>query len=276
MENDIVRMLFLRRQRQKKRWKIKTISGAPPLSFKAKAGALKDYRIYGQTSRNLFDYSTVTNGYRITWATGALASDETAIMSDYIPISEGIYRANASFNLIGYDTNKNYIGTYNPNTRSFAKEYGSKTSYYIIANPDVKFVKLLSYSNTDTLGDNTMFCAGSTALPYEPYGELVGDLVAEGEHAGEYKVTVTISNGNDTQIVPIYLPEQIKKVGDEAEYIDYGEQKQHFADGTSVDVELPALPTLSGTNTLSVGTTVKPSGVEITGRIKSGISYDRP
>lgn len=26
---------------------------------------------------------------------------------------------------------------------------------------------------------------------------------------------------------PIYLPEQIKKVGDEAEYIDYGQQKQH-------------------------------------------------
>lgn len=68
---------------------------------------------------------------------------------------------------------------------------------------------------------------------------------------------------------PIYLPEQIRKVGDEAEYIDYGEQKQHFADGTSVDVELPALPTLSGTNTLSVGTEVQPSKVEIKGKIKA-------
>lgn len=109
MENDIVKMLFFQRQRQKKRWKIKTISGAPPLSFKAKAGALKDYRIYGNT-------------------------------------------------------------------------------------------------------------AG---------GEAVGDLEATGEHAGEYKVPVTVSNGADTQTIPIYLTEQIKKVGDEAEYIDYGEQKQH-------------------------------------------------
>ena len=67
---------------------------------------------------------------------------------------------------------------------------------------------------------------------------------------------------------PIYLPEPIKMVGDEAEYVDYKEQKQHFADGTSVDVTLPALPTLSGTNTLSVGTEVQPSGIEIKGRIQ--------
>ena len=65
----------------------------------------------------------------------------------------------------------------------------------------------------------------------------------------------------------IFLSEQIKKVGDEAEYIDYKEQKQYFADGTSIDVTLPALPTLSGTNTLSVGTTVQPSKVYLQGKI---------
>ena len=54
-------------------------------------------------------------------------------------------------------------------------------------------------------------------------GESVGDLVESGEHAGEYLVPVTI-NSNTTSI---YLPHQIRKVGDDAEYIDYGEQKQH-------------------------------------------------
>lgn len=58
-------------------------------------------------------------------------------------------------------------------------------------------------------------------------GESVGDLETTGEHAGEYKVPVTVSNGTDTLTTPIYLPEQIRKVGDEAEYIDYAEQKQH-------------------------------------------------
>lgn len=66
---------------------------------------------------------------------------------------------------------------------------------------------------------------------------------------------------------PIYLPEQIRKVGDEAEHIDYAEQKQHFADGTSVDVTLPALPTVTGTNVLSVGTGVQPSKVIVKGKI---------
>lgn len=58
-------------------------------------------------------------------------------------------------------------------------------------------------------------------------GENVGDLITEGEHAGEYSVPVTVTNGTDTETTNIYLPEQIKMVGDEAEYIDYKEQKQH-------------------------------------------------
>lgn len=58
-------------------------------------------------------------------------------------------------------------------------------------------------------------------------GENVGDLITEGEHAGEYSVPVTVTNGTDTVTTPIYLPEPIKMVGDEAEYIDYAEQKLH-------------------------------------------------
>ena len=72
----------------------------------------------------------------------------------------------------------------------------------------------------------------------------------------------------DVTITNLYLPEPIKMVGDEAEYIDYAEQKQHFADGTSVDVTLPALPTIAGTNTLSVGTEVQPSKVRVKGKLK--------
>ena len=58
-------------------------------------------------------------------------------------------------------------------------------------------------------------------------GESVGDLVTSGDHAGEYSVPVTVTNGTNTVTTPIYLSEPIKMVGDEAEYIDYGEQKQH-------------------------------------------------
>ena len=89
---------------------------------------------------------------------------------------------------------------------------------------------------------NIQFEKGSESTSYEPY-----------------QTPVTTN---------LYLPEQIKMVGDEAEYIDYAEQKQHFADGTSTDVLLPALPTISGTNTLSIGTEVQPSRVYLKGKIK--------
>lgn len=58
-------------------------------------------------------------------------------------------------------------------------------------------------------------------------GESVGNLVTEGEHAGEYCVPVTITNGTESKTNNIYLPEQIRKVGDHAEYVDYRKQKQH-------------------------------------------------
>ena len=68
---------------------------------------------------------------------------------------------------------------------------------------------------------------------------------------------------------PIYLPEQIRKAGDDAEYIDFAEQKMHRIGADDIDVTLPALPTLTGTNVLSVGTAVQPSRVEVKGRIKA-------
>lgn len=56
-------------------------------------------------------------------------------------------------------------------------------------------------------------------------GESVGELVTEGEHAGEYCIPVMVVNGTDTKTTNIYLPEQIRKVEDEFEYIDYKKQK---------------------------------------------------
>ena len=94
----------------------------------------------------------------------------------------------------------------------------------------------------------------SETMPnYEPYG---------------YRVPVTVANGTDTETTNIYLDEQLTKSGDNADYIDYNAQKRYNVDGTFADVTLPALPTLSGINTLSVATSVQPSNIEITGKIK--------
>ena len=68
-------------------------------------------------------------------------------------------------------------------------------------------------------------------------------------------------------ITNIYLPEPIGVSGNNDEYIDYSEQKQHFADGTSQNIKIPALPITAGINTLSIGTTVQPSKIWIQGNI---------
>ena len=88
------------------------------------------------------------------------------------------------------------------------------------------------YFEVEGIPPLTYKAVANTLKDYRIYGntvdgESVGDLETAGEHVGEYKVPVTVSNGADTQTIPIYLTEQIKKVGDEAEYVDYETQKWH-------------------------------------------------
>lgn len=56
-------------------------------------------------------------------------------------------------------------------------------------------------------------------------GESVGDLVtdSQSEHYGEYAIPIT----HNAETANIYLDEPLRKVGNEAEYVDYAEQKRH-------------------------------------------------
>ena len=191
--------------------------------------------------KNLFDYDTIMHGYRIQWSTGAYYADKTAIMSDFISVSENsTYATDTNLYWVCYDTNKQYIGAWNG---SDIVKAGVDAINSMTAISPCKFIRILSFGSKVTpISSTTMLNCGSTALPYEPY------------HA-----PITTS---------IYLPEQIRKVGDEAEYIEYGTQKMYRIGADDLDVTLPVLPTVTGTNVLSVGTEVNPSEVEVTGRIR--------
>ena len=95
------------------------------------------------------------------------------------------------------------------------------SNYSAIVDFEVEGVPPLTYKTIEGTLENYRIY-GNTVN-----GENVGDLITEGEHAGEYSVPVTVTNGTDTETTNIYLPEQIKMVGDEAEYVDYGAQKMH-------------------------------------------------
>ena len=190
--------------------------------------------------KNLFDYDTITHGYRIQWSSGANYADETAIMSDFISVSENsTYATDTKLYWLCYDANKQYIGAWDG---SDIVKSGVDAINSMTAISPCKFIRILSFSSKTTpISSTTMLNCGSTALPYEPY------------HA---PVTTNL-----------YLPEPLRMVGTEADYIDYEEQKEHFADGTSAYVTLPALSAIAGTNIFSIGTTVQPSAVEVKGRI---------
>lgn len=189
---------------------------------------------------NLFDYDTIMHGYRIQWSTGANYADETAIMSDFISVSENsTYATDTNLYWLCYDANKQYIGAWDG---SDIVKSGVDAINSMTAISPCKFIRILSFSSKTTpISRTTMLNCGSTALPYEPY------------HA---PVTTNL-----------YLPEPLRMVGTEADYIDYEEQKENFADGTSAYVTLPALSAIAGTNIFSIGTTVQPSAVEVKGRI---------
>lgn len=260
--------------------RLRRVSGLPPLSYTAKkAGFLTDYRIYGQTSRNLFDMNawanTITSvrGNGIMSISGNTLSITSVDMQDcytipYIYSAEGVYKI-----LVKPNTNYRIQYSKSSNASVIIFENGTTSYMYTSTGPitthsDTTFLTLrMGVASSASLGttatiSNFMISEGFTDLPYEPYGESVGDLVTSGEHAGEYKVLVTVSNDTDTLTTPIYLPEQIKKVGDEAEYIDYGEQKQYiettdgqekYVVGLNVDFENKTFTRLADAVGLSKG-----------------------
>lgn len=207
------------------------VEGVPPLTYKAIEGTLENYRIYGDTvdgesvgdlvtsgehageykvpvtveGKNLFS-SRIEQG-TFDGITGVPNNSSTRVRShedDYIFLTPGVYKISAmgvehlvvyaydlpDVNAFNYNLSRtnwaSLPSTITINTSAYYKFAFCKTNNPIITPSDVS---------------NIMLNTGSTALPYEPYHTPV--------------------------TTPIYLPEPIKMIGDEAEYIDYAEQKQH-------------------------------------------------
>lgn len=127
-------------------------------------------------SKNLFDYSTITTGYRIQFVTGNDYADPTAVRSDYIPVNAGTYSCSDSVIVLGYDASKNYIGATNGNG-VFEKIVKNAISQFTIsANSECKYIKILSFYNAQmsmNIDAETMLNTGSQPLPYEPYSSEV-------------------------------------------------------------------------------------------------------
>lgn len=240
----------------------KELNGIPPLTFNAIAGALKNYRIYGNTvngesvgdkTNNLLSvlpgdrthkgitYENKNNLYM--QIAGKSTDTYSQTSGNNIFLQAGTYYIRF-FCDTAYKQNLFVLLRHSDN-KDIVNEFGNGTKFTLENDENIKIIIGVIQSNVE-INTNIYVQIAKDIKPsaFEPYG---------------YRVPVTI-NSNTTNI---YLPEQLTKTNDNTDYIDYATQKRYNADGTSQSVEFPTLQTVEGTNTLSVGTTVQPSKVMV-------------
>ena len=217
------------------------VEGAPPLTFPSNGNNLLNYRIdganggVGDRTKNLANDNDMLPGYW-AYADGTYIITNTWICTPKIACKGNVdytfQFANNSrwYGFVWYDENNNFISTNNQQNnlqtgfRSFTAKSPSNAGYLAI--------NIAGYPGTnDTIRTddliNFQLEESSTATDYEPYG---------------YKIPV-VCGGTTTNI---YIDEPI------------GANESKELSDTNVNI-----PTINGTNILSVNTTVQPSKVYV-------------
>lgn len=192
------------------------IQGSLPLQFKSYADYLKNYRIYGNSVQNgtptpdnpimpestgertgnLFDKSQAVLGKEIDGLT--YRDNLSYLITGFIPVEGGktYYKSIIEGSVLLY-RNADYEETVD------RKLYVSGPGYFTIPSGYNYIVLNSVITNIDKI----MINAGSSPLPYEPYG---------------YKIPVTVSNGTNSVTTPVYIgSEPLYKIGDYADYVDF-------------------------------------------------------
>lgn len=233
------------------------VEGVPPLAFDAVAGTLKDYRIYGNTDGGESVGDLVAEGehageykvpmtiegknlYNELYTPGIPTTNKVQYESLYV--GNGVFTCSSNIPKTSEISTNLFFLSGNVSSGASSGNNGVSDGVSRTVRSIDGYVTLAyrGYNDVSPANYHVMINEGSTALPYEPY-----------------RTPITTN---------LYLPEQIRKVGNEAEYISHADQKLHRIGADDIDVTLPELPTLAGTNVLTVGTTVQPSKVYIKGQ----------
>ena len=250
------------------------VEGVSPLTYKAIEGTLENYRIYGNTvsgesvgdlvesgehageykvpvtveGKNLLQNTATSqtingvtftvNSDRSVTCNGTATQTAVHILNNTFSLEPGTY------NLTGCPAGGGYVDKYKMDVVippiAYGTDIGDGSSFTLSSTLTNALYRIIIYAGQT--------CNNLTFYPMIRKADIEDDTYEP------YHAPVT---------TPIYLPEQIRKAGDDAEYIDFAEQKMHRIGADDIDVTLPALPTLTGTNVLSVGTAVQPSKVYV-------------
>ena len=210
------------------------LTGVPPLTFVSNGENLVDYRIYGASGgvgdiKNLFDENSESvSGYIDNSGVFVPSPSNYPISTyDYINVLPNTYYSYKAF--IAANPNEKTIRvSYYTSNKAFISRYfeiGNGLTKKTITTPNNCFYVRLSI---DDNFENVMLWEGSSDVSvYEPYG---------------YKIPI-VCGGTTTNI---YLDEPLNE----------GESISMSDTGVSI-------PTINGSNTLSVDTTVQPSSVYV-------------
>lgn len=275
---DLAKAMWLRKARRQRQ--IRTISGAPPLTFKANGAALKDYRIYGNDG-GVGDLATDTadehyGKYKISVTCGGATTkiylDEPLRMvgdeADYVDFGGQTWhrvRKNLLQNTATSQTINGVTFTVN-NDGSVTCNGAAKgnANFFIASNMEFLYGQELILSGCLGGTDSTYRIVGyrlhnDTAQGTVYVTDIEERFIFENTH-GNAGVRIQILSGYTCDNLTFYP--MIRKADIEDDTYEL------YIKNTELDVTLPALPTLSGTNTLSVGTEVQPSSVTVKSKIK--------
>lgn len=220
-----------------KRKAVKVLEGVPPLTFKTNGSPLIDYTIYGNTggvgdrTKNLFDKSSVSRGKYID----ANGNEQTSTHenpsgvlnhTDFIKIS-----ADESYCISAENASMNTCAFcwYDSNKNLLSRDTFRPTveADYVQSHTSPSTAEYLIVNFITANMDTVQIEHGSAATDFEPYG-----------------CKIPIICGDTT--TPIYLSTPLN-AGDTLSKSDTGVE----------------IPTVSGNNTLAVGTQVQPAKAQI-------------
>ena len=265
---------------------VKTLTGVPPITFQSDGTPLTAWSISGNMVQNsvpspdnpvqpqecgdktgnLFDDATATYGkYINSEGVEAVSSSGVTNHSDYSPVQENtsytiaetkpIYSGITSA-IAWYDADKQFIVR-----NSYSAPNNEGRFSWTAVSPNSAAFAIINFTRyPDYDGENDMLNTGSTALPYEPFG---------------FKIQITLAG----QTQNIYLSEPLRKALDGSDAVDVlrsdgtltrevDSSGNALTTPTTETVTVPTLTPTKGSNTLSVGTTLQPSEISITGGIK--------
>ena len=284
---DIVRLMFLSRQMKNRRHeKDNMVTGIPPLTFTAKkTGTLKNYRIYGNTIDGESVGNLVTDSHSEHYGKYAIpvtTNSETANIfldeplrmvgdeAEYIDYGEQKQhrvRKNLLLNIATSRTISDVTFTVNEDgsVTCNGTNHGNDAIIFELNYPGVVLPEGVYITSGCPAGGSQL---GGYKIQYNNgsswYYELGSGNTFTLSGSLNYRSRILISKNVTVTNLTFYPMLRLASIADDT--------YEPYIENTEVDVILPGIAVTAGTNTLTVGTEIQPSRVELTGRIKEGES----